>query len=177
MVRIFAALIFICGVSLSGQVLPGHQKKQDVEPFIKQLKEFKDSWNKAKKEKGDSYKLISAIHTMLGKTETHIVISKGKAVSRKVTFNYQSLGPGKNPKDIEEKGENLNKSRSGTKAKTMDEYIAEAEKMLADYKADKIKGRLYFKAKGTTLMCLLTPHMVADHPGTGVRISSCYWKK
>ena len=103
MVRLLAVLFFISGYSLYGQVLPGGQKKQDVEPFIKQLKEFKEAWSKTKKEKGDSYSLKSTIHSMIGRTETQISIAKGKTVSRKVSFHFQNLGPGKSPKDIEEK--------------------------------------------------------------------------
>jgi hypothetical protein len=149
-------------------------KKQDVVPFIKQLEDFKKSWAKKSKEKGTSYTLKSTVSSMIGQTITFMDIVDGKAVARNIDFDYRGST---SPENIIEKGDNLNKNRSGAKAKSMDEYILDAEKMLRDYQAGKIKGRLVFKAEGTTLMCLLTPYFIACHPGSGVRINSCEWKK
>ena len=169
-------LLFI-GVTAFGQtqtVQRAEPKKQDVAPFIKQLADFKKTWAKTSKEKGTSYTLKSTVSSMIGKTITFMDIVEGKAVARNISFDYRGNN---NPQSIIEKGDAVNKNRSGAKAKSMDEYILDAEKMLSDYQAGKIKGSLVFKAEGTTLMCLLTPYFIACHSGSGVRINSCEWKR
>ena len=156
------------------QIIKAEPKKQNVDPYIEQLKKFKVDWAKKVKESGNSYTLTSNVQSMIGSTITVMKIDDGKVTNRKVSYDFRGGTP---PKAIDEKVGSINKNNSGSKAKTMEEFITEAEKMLSDYKAGKIKGTLYFKIKDYSLMCLLTPHMVACHPGNGVRINSCNWNK
>ena len=175
-IKAILILLFI-GVTAFGQtqaVQRAEPKKQDVAPFIKQLADFKKAWAKTSKEKGTSYTLKSTVSSMMGDAITSMDVVDGKVVTRNISFDYRG---NRNRKNIIEKGDAVNKSLSGTKAKSMDEYIADAEKMLSDYQVGKIKGSLVFKAEGTTLMCLLTPYFIACHSGSGVRINSCEWKR
>lgn len=146
---------------------------------LAEIDAYSKKWKKesAKHKAGYTYSVIR-FGGMLPSETTTIKVVNGKVVSRMVTSLSNALvAPGQeaNNNKLVETGDAINKSKKGARAKTMEQLIVDSKKTILKYNSKR--DRIYFKIIDFKVNCIITPKMIADHPGNGVSMSRFKWNK